>query len=186
MVTTNAIVHGSKDNTLVTSTFGSQLHTLTLVAPPWDMKASELMEVFSCDALLDHAAICMQCMFGCAAGCNASHSATVTVVLSRPYVRGPGQAPGCTPLTLWHRFGRPIYGLLPRCAVACCAASHKYWHGSAAPGSAGMGGSWPSSEGNLPCPASLSLTCMTSWRVSFDWLLSMNTEAVTAVAKDLM
>ena len=46
---------------------------------------------------------------------------------------------------------------------------------SAAPGSAGMGGSWsrPSSEGNLPCPASLSLTWHHGVWASIDCFLWM-------------
>ena len=125
-------------------------------------------------------------MFGCAAGCGASSQrhCHCSNILSRPYVRDRGRLqaarhwPCCTDL------GDPFMVCYRAALLPVAQRSHKYcelcsawlcWHGRILEPAEFRG------KSSVPC---IALAYMTSWRVSFDWLLSMDAEAVTAPSQN--
>ena len=158
------IVHGSKDNTLLVQyciyglwsgfrVTASQSHrprhgTWKPVShpdparclPPAECRVL-LAKVFSTGVssvtLCYHAAMHHACLFGCAAGCNASqqrhyHCSSSSYFPSFPYVRAlraGTEAGGCTPLTCGQLLA-PIWEDPFMVGCYACAASQEYCAGT--------------------------------------------------------
>ena len=135
------------------------------------------------DALLYHAAMHHACLFGCAAGCNASqqrhyHCSSSSYFPSFPYVRAPRagtEAGGCTPLTcgqllapIWetHLWFVATPALRVRSTVRVrelCSAWLCWQLAWADLGAGRVPREIFRAHSSLPC---LVLASMTSWRVS--------------------